>query len=204
MLKTLLLGLDLGQQRDYTVFTVIKPIHTGNGYLFVNNNVSIFELRTTYPAIVAWVREVVETNLKYQPCMLLVDANGVGRSVVDLLRKEGLPLIAITTTGGAASVWHSHDEVSVPKKDIVASLIVGFQKETFVFAGEIKEKYKKLKDRIRDEFLNFKPSKMGTVAPTSFEAAIGHDDIVMSLGLALWYGHFLTRRGENIRTFAGR
>src|SRR5687768_5151295 len=133
-------GLDLGQARDYSALCVLQADPTPHQLVVEDiepdfrlprdREVTIagppvslalrwlerYELGTTYPKIVAEVRE----RLGKVPggALLAVDATGVGRAVVDLFRVMRLPLVAITITGGNA-VSGDGDEYGVPKRDLV-------------------------------------------------------------------------------------
>ena len=59
---------------------------------------------TPYPDVVLRVRDVSRQVAAEGACELVVDGTGVGRPVVDLLRRSGLPcsLRPVIVTGGIA------------------------------------------------------------------------------------------------------
>ena len=61
-------------------------------------------------------------------CHLAVDGTGVGRPVVDLLRRAGLgcPMLPVMITGGDAE-GHSDGYYKVPKRDLIVGLQVLLQ-----------------------------------------------------------------------------
>src|SRR5262249_20435989 len=106
-------GLDLGQAQDYSALSVIERTERADllgGRLpahYAGRHLKGWKHGTSYPAI---VKETVA--LLARPPMpgsqLIVDATGVGRAVVDLLRVAKLraSLVPVVITGGAAVRAH--------------------------------------------------------------------------------------------------
>ena len=122
------LGLDLGQVNDPTAIAIVEKIKepTGERITTVRRRwtggaggarfgettdvtVDKFHLRylqrlplgTSYPDIVRHVQEMLQRPELAKKTQLVVDATGVGRPVVDLLREAQInPMIAVTITGG--------------------------------------------------------------------------------------------------------
>jgi hypothetical protein len=67
---------------------------------------------------------------------LVVDATGVGRPVVDLLRRAQLPcrLMAVTITAGDRETLDS-GTWRVPKRDLITGLLVLLQREEIDICG---------------------------------------------------------------------
>jgi hypothetical protein len=155
--KDIIIGLDLGQQNDYTVLSVLdieKHNVTGRGNLY--------------------------------------------KLIVDLLRGDGIKLIALNITGGNAANWKHSKEVSVPKKELISSIQVIFMEHRIKIASGIQ-----LLDDLKKEFLNFKAT-INQKAVASFNAASSyHDDIVLSISLATWYGEQAAKRINKIRISSG-
>lgn len=84
-----IVGLDVGQISDPTALAVLeRRIGITQGVWDVSFDVRYLErvpLRTPYPAMVRGVRERLEKL--GEPCLLVIDATGVGRGVVDLFRE---------------------------------------------------------------------------------------------------------------------
>lgn len=96
-------GLDLGQASDYTAIAIVErdgDAGDKDAALRVRH-LQRFALGTTYPAIVEAVAGIVASLP--DGARLAVDATGVGRPVVDLLRRAKLNPIAVTVTGGDAA-----------------------------------------------------------------------------------------------------
>jgi hypothetical protein len=64
---------------------------------------------------------------------LIVDQTGVGRPVVDLLRRAGLRLIAATITSADAESRVGNDEWRVPKNLLVTGLDAKLSVKEYVF-----------------------------------------------------------------------
>jgi hypothetical protein len=151
---TYVAGLDLGQARDFTALAVlertrpddpsppeadtfrvhqcwsgiatipVRPATLKRERTYAVRHLERFPLGTSYPAICTRVVELFE-----QPPLagtrLVVDQTGVGRAVVDMIRRARpqATIRPITITAGHAAVpdgagWH------VPKKELVGVLQV--------------------------------------------------------------------------------
>jgi hypothetical protein len=127
------IGLDLGQARDHTAIAVLERTEISLGQSPVTyapiiekrrafRHLERLPLGLDYPSIVEHVRSLVQRpELAQSITTLIVDATGVGRPVVDLLRRASLPcrLMPVTITGGdretcESGMWH------VPKRDLIA------------------------------------------------------------------------------------
>ncbi len=137
-------------------------------------------LGTSYPAVVDRVRAVMaEPTLA--GAELVVDATGVGRPVVDMLRAAGLYLTAVTITGGATvseNGWSTH----VPKRDLVSELQIGLQTGRLKIAQALPEAATLVR-----ELLAFKVKITDNAHDTYGAWREGsHDDLVLALALAAW------------------
>lgn len=201
MQKTnILIGLDLGQQNDYTVLSILKikdnPSIRGTLYQLIY--LYRVPLETSYPNIISWVSALISDHLAIYNYVLVVDYTGVGRPIVDMLRQDQLNLLAVNITGGNVASWKHGNEVSVPKKEIVTCLQVTLESSRLRFSEDISSL-----DTLAQEFISFKP-KISASANLQFEAEYGyHDDIVMSIGLAIWYGEYRTRKSRKLRIITG-
>ena len=95
------IGLDLGQSRDFTAIAILERAELTGAWdaeEFAHRKMAALRLRyleriplgTTYPDVVERVRQVTRSAELRERCYLMVDATGVGRPVVDLLRMAGL------------------------------------------------------------------------------------------------------------------
>ena len=167
------------------------------------------KLGTPYPAAVRRVREIVtrpelQTRgyTKGWPCMgfgggitkyvgagptvagpkLVVDATGVGRPVVDLLKAEGLEPVPVTITGGDQTTYDGGWRV--PKRDLVSALQVVLQAGRLKVARELKDA-----QTLVDELLRFRVKIDPLTAHDSYGAwrEGAHDDLVLAVAIAVWY-----------------
>jgi len=106
-------GVDLGQAQDYTAIAVLERaelVGEWDPVMFANRKSTILrvrhlervELGTPYPEVVRRVRDVARAPDLEGRCRLVADATGVGRPVVDMLRRSGLgcQVYPVMITGG--------------------------------------------------------------------------------------------------------
>src|SRR5260370_31481906 len=107
-------GLDLGQTRDPSAVAVVEraEVYPGGmdyatyervrGQRFRVVFLERVRLGTPYPDVVTRVRAMVRRASVTGRCTLVVDATGVGASVVDMLRRAslGCELAPVTITAG--------------------------------------------------------------------------------------------------------
>lgn len=197
-------GLDLGQARDFTALGILEATpsriertitedHPVVG-LARNRVVGIdappvrlglrhlerYELGTPYPAIVTHVAE----TLGKLPggALLAVDKTGVGAAVADLFEATGVPLVAVTLTGGTTVNGDGRDW-NVPKRDVVHGLLVALQEERFRYASKLA-----LAQELVKELTAFELRVNLRTGHDTYEAwrANTHDDIVLAVAIAAW------------------
>ena len=206
-----LIGVDLGQTNDHTAICVTERAYVPAGDLVDGSYRDHREGRTVraarqpvaveyrvrhlerpalgapYPVVVERVVELAKA-VGGKPA-LVIDQTGVGRPVVDMLRRrlveEGkttglkVALIPVTITGGDA-MSRAPDGWRVPKRDLVSSALVAMQNGTLKIAGALA-----LRDVLTKELLNFKVKINISTAHDSYEAwrEGDHDDLVLALCL---------------------
>lgn len=205
-------GLDLGQARDYSALCNVERVDLATGEVdpatrapvldrrFQLRFLERFELGTPYPRVVERAGEVcaklwVPAELAGHPAAawlelhraqrpeLVVDATGVGRVVVDLLRVDAAPyaLVPVTITAGdRASVVEGF--CRVPKRDLVGSLVVMLQRGELAIAESLE-----LAPVLVKELLNFRVtiSAAGNDSYGNWREA-ANDDLVLAVALAAW------------------
>ncbi len=203
------LGLDLGQQKDYTALAIVedvapapvrmdsstKPFRVwavppGAVHALHVRHLERFPLGTKYPTIVERVGQRLHALPADAEVDLLVDATGVGRPVVDMFVKAGMHPTAITITGGTTPS-SEHSDWRVPKRDLVSTLQVVLQTERLKVA-------KGLPDAtiLVQELLNFQVKITDAANDTYGAWREGtHDDLVLAVALTVW-------RAEQQRTQA--
>jgi len=170
-------GVDLGQTTDFTAITVLEE-RERHSY-----DVRFLErLRNTpYPQIV----KRLDHLLRKLPegTSMAVDATGVGRPVIDMIRDAhlGVSIYAITLTGGDSVVTNG-TERHVPKRDVASTIAVLLQTGRLRISRHLKES-----DTLLRELLNFRV-KISLSGHDSYEAwrEKEHDDLVLAVGLAAW------------------
>ncbi len=182
-------GADIGQSQDPTAVVVVQTDLTSKTH--VVRWIETLPLGTPYTAVVDRLAEIDERCRAEGESQLIVDATGVGRPVVDLLRtrlRGGVH--AVTIGGGAAETHPGPHETVVPKRDLVAALEVVLQTRRLVVLKGL-QGARDLKAELKA--FNFALSARGR---DSYEAAAGsHDDLVIALGLALWSAERWLARG---------
>jgi hypothetical protein len=193
---TFILGLDLGQAKDYAALVVVEWREVATGKLLPNlktkmadhyhlRHLERFHLGTSYPTVVARVKELMATPELARKTFLVADATGVGRPVIDLLHAERLQPTAVTITGGAQI---TRDPVTgywnIPKRDLVSTVQVLLQGQRLKFAEGLPEV-----SILTEELLRFevKITEAGTDTYGAWREG-AHDDLVLATALACWMG----------------
>jgi hypothetical protein len=131
-----IVGLDLGQKRDYSAIAILQVIDrtfqqrdpvTWEHQRDVCVRLPYLErveLGTPYPDVVAHIQQLM-ADARLHDSTLVVDATGVGAPVVDLLRQADLPcrLMPVTITGGEQDS-PVRGGYHVPKRELITGLQV--------------------------------------------------------------------------------
>ena len=182
-------GVDLGQSNDFTAITIIdRQIDVVNEVQqpgrYQVPHLQRLKLGTSYPDVVAIVGRILKAlPSRREPATLIVDATGVGRPVVDLMKKAGLNPVAVSITGGANENSSGDFAYSIPKRNLVSSLQITLQSGRLKIARGLPEA-----ETLINELLNFKV-KISLSGHDSYEAwrESIHDDLVLSAALAVWW-----------------
>lgn len=130
---------------------------------------------------------------------LVVDQTGVGAPVVDLFERAGLEPVGVLIHGGDRA---SNEGKSwrVPKRDLIGVLQVLLQTERLKVAGKLK-----LGPVLSQEMLNFRVKIDPMTAHESYSAwrEEDHDDLVLSVALAAWWGENGSREMPIVRPGVG-
>lgn len=200
------IGLDLGQVNDYTALIVLErsqevitetvPVPDFRDRAIIRQwsdrqvikdafydciHVDRYKLGMSYPDIIDDVKDFIATRVKGQ-YILVVDQTGVGRPVFDLVTKAGLDAVGVTITGGEAVTW-GRREARVAKRILVSTLQAVVQTKRLRLPNNMRNV-----DILQKEIMTF-DYKMTESANIVYGAREGaHDDLVLSLALALWMG----------------
>lgn len=185
-------GLDLGQAQDYSALAVLeknqRPDPDRGGRLTNYYAVRYLErppLGTSYTVVCTRMAELF-AKPPLAGSVLAVDQTGVGRPVVEMLRRSTLraSIRAITITGGHQASTDTHGGALVPKKELVSTLQVLLQSRRLQIAQQLPEAA-----TLTQELLNFRV-KVTQAAHETFGADRDHehDDLVMAVAMAGWLG----------------
>ena len=192
-----IVGLYLGQRRDYTALAVVERVEEAAGAfdwaryetpldrLYNLRHLERPPLGTPYTEVARRVKDLTTSARLHGRCKLVVDATGVGAPVVDLLRvsRPGCPIIPVTITSGERES-QSGSQWRVPKRDLVVGLQVLLEQGRLRIAGGLPEGALLL-DELRQMRVKMTPS-----GHERFEAwrESSHDDLVLAVALACWWG----------------
>ena len=159
-------------------------------------------LGTSYPSIVADVRQWVLGQLHAEHTALVIDKTGVGRPIFDLFIAAGLKPIGVSITGGD-QVKHDGDSVSVPKRDLIGAVQSVLGARRLKFASALP-----LLAALQAELQAFRVKVNLQTGHDSYAAwrEKDHDDLVLALAIAVW--HALDQEAhppwshEQLRVFA--
>jgi hypothetical protein len=200
-----IMGVDLAQSPDFTAITVLgRKIKDEAGRWIPEARVLdpymkylvFFDLRlcerlplgTTYPEVIERLKAVVNSGEMFSRSTMVVDATGVGLPVFqELVKEKPCKMVGVQITGGSKVTEDKDAEVefyNVPKMQLVSALQVLIQGERLKIAPGLE-----FSDTLKDEILNFRV-KVTESANVKLEAwrENQHDDLVLSLALAAWYG----------------
>jgi len=190
-LLTTLIGVDLGQARDFSAISIIKQLQDyvvdpfegrnrfGDRYYQVVH-LERPPLETSYSQI---VDRVVKLYNQVERGELIIDFTGVGRPVYDSFRRGGVYPKGISITGGSA-VTRDGNIYNVPKRDLAGCLQVLYQQKRIKVAGKLDHAR-----TLNNELLDFKVKIDKETGHDSYEHRSGaHDDLVLSVAVAVWYG----------------
>jgi hypothetical protein len=220
--RTWTIGLDLGQAQDYTAIVILErflqPIPeidpaTGNQRSIMRYEIPYLErppLGTSYVAIVERVAALMRSpeltrwekkkmpNGDRMPVLirpaLVVDKTGVGAPVVDLLKAANLSPIPVLIHGGS-EVIEDFPGWRVPKRNLIASLLIAFQNRDLEMAKSLP-----LTATLVSELKNFRAKINIATAHDSYETwrEGQHDDLLLGAALALWHS------SESRKHFVGK
>lgn len=194
------IGVDLGKQRDWTAIAGVElvPVRTKDPNLpdaprhyrkprkvIMEHRLRLLERPkqgTPYPEVVDRIETILTSPELMSETVLVVDMNGVGEAVIDIMRQRKLRPVGVKTHGGNTTTRHEYG-YNVPKVDIVTALQVLYQTRRIVVADNLK-----LREAYKKELQAF-TMKINDKGHAGFEAAReqDHDDLVMAVSMACWY-----------------
>lgn len=221
-----IVGVDLGQQRDWTAISVLERHHVPDGGMYnaeyYHSGEWVYRARqpvrleyrlrhlerpalgTPYPDVVGRIIELVKAI--GGELALVVDATGVGLPVTEMLwarlRKEleGTSTVVtpcnVTITGGDSVTRGAQRSYLRVPKRDLVSAPLVLMQN-----GQLKiAEGLALKDTLVKELLNFRVKINISTAHDSYEAwrEGDHDDLVLSVALACWAGERFMQKLESV------
>ena len=187
-------GVDLGQAKDFTAIEAVERAELTGAWdpaTYAWRKTASLRLRylermalgTPYPEVVERVVGLTRSGELAGRCHLVVDATGVGRPVVDLLRRAGpgCPMMPATITGGDVESQEA-GYYRVPKRDVIVGLQVLLQSGELKIAGGLRH----------GAALTAEMAEMRVKVSSAGREQYGvwregaHDDLVFAVALACW------------------
>lgn len=184
-------GLDIGQRRDFSAIVVLEAREYVDGTrdpvtcdfrrrtVIEMPHLERVPLGTPFAQVVDRVGQVV-SDPRLRNCTLVADASGLGAPVIESLRAANLPcrLIPAQITGGGGESYDG-DFYRVPKSDLVVGLQILFGQSHFEMTDSLPTT-----KNLLEELRNFKAtrSQAGNLKYSGVR-----DDLTMSLALAWWW-----------------
>jgi hypothetical protein len=186
---TVTVGVDIGQAVDPTAIIVAETYRPEKQHpddrpekQHLIRWVEKVPLGTSYLQVVDRIGTVAEAAALFASPTIVVDATGVGRPVVDMLRKRTtISLRPVTFTAGDREKKVDAYSTRVPKRDLVTALEVVLQSRRLHVVRDCP-----LQQDLRAELGAFEVN-LNARGHDTYDGATGkHDDLVMALCLALW------------------
>jgi len=195
-----IIGVDLGRLADSTTLNILadrliaspttphpslKKYKGGRPPTILTRVYDVLEIGVlkgySYPDIARRISMLCNHPKISKPYDLILDATGVGIAVFEMLRAPPYYLnpYGIVSTGGNAptqSPWG----MNVPKKDLIDNFTLLFSQERIKIPRTL-EHY----DKFEEQYNNF--VRLANGGYGNLDESI-HDDIVMGVAVALWYG----------------
>jgi hypothetical protein len=188
------IGLDLGQSQDFTAIAALERAELKGAWdpvVFAWRKQVALRLRylervpqgTPYTEVAERAAQVTRAPQLVGCCELVVDATGVGRPVVDLLRKSRLggKIIPVTITAGSTEGC-TDGYHRVPKRDLITRLQILLERGALQIAAGMR-----YGPALVREMADMRV-KVTSSGHEQFEAwrEGTHDDLVFAVALACW------------------
>ena len=189
------LGLDLGRIRDHSTLAIMertrKPDNAGLAETWYTvRHLCRWPLKTSYTTVMAELAEVVKRPPLSWP-VLVVDQTGVGQAVVDCLVQAQLSatVVPIMITSSSGKSRTDGKQWFVPKRELVFCL-QGLLRSNRLQIAPLPER-----SALAHELMAFQVSVTKSGSETfAARSERDHDDLVLAVALATWWGERGFRR----------
>lgn len=182
-----IIGLDLGQANDFTAIVLLEQHENELHVTHLERHI-----KKPYTQIAAHVIALFRALEAKGPCELVLDLTGVGRGVADMLAEVKPVRVSIH---GGQTVTNSDMQYNVPKRDLIAALVVEFEGQTIKIASSLE-----LGAVLAQEALNLK-AKITQTGHTELAAdwrTNEHDDLALALACAVWWARWSVKNVEYV------
>lgn len=207
-----ILGVDLGQSSDPTAICVlhhtvtpldewdqqiggeVKAKHSRQRHRtrFDVRHLERVPLGTPYPEVVQRVGDLLARTPLRQGCELVVDETGVGRAVADIFDTAGLDATRVTITAGNETTNPSPKRWHVPKGQLISIVDAMLHVGELRFSPDLTDA-----GALAEELKDFR-RKVSDAGRATYNARTGkHDDLVLSIAIALWRATKPTRSASS-------
>ncbi|MBI4468785.1 MAG: hypothetical protein HY650_05610 [Acidobacteria bacterium] len=182
---TCMIGVDVGQSQDYTGISLIEVIdeYVLGVRQFHCRHIERLPLGLTYHDIISRVGEIVHEVRRADP-MVVIDATGCGRPVVELARRElKRRIIGMTVTGGHQATTADNDW-NIPKVELISTLQIALQADPpdLLIAAELPG-IQALIEELLNYRVEIRSERTETFGP--WRESI-HDDLLLSLAIGFY------------------
>jgi hypothetical protein len=217
-LKSLYIGLDVGQKRDRTVLSLIEKIQEYGDDPFEGKNrigkpfyklvyldrfalgipmpQQIDRVIMTYERIIQKYNEDPPANKRLLKPTLIIDMGNVGRALFDQFCQVKssdygrMNVFGINFLGDGAGVSKDGNVYGVSKKDLASALAVVIENDRLIIPSNIPDRSAIIQELAR---FTWKISQAGNLTVENLKDA-DHDDIPCSLMVAIWFAEEMCRR----------
>jgi hypothetical protein len=191
-------SVDLGQSMDPTAIIVLHanrtPLETWTTNEVAHTikqdieqrfdvvHAERLKLGTSYPDIVAHVREVLARPPLRDDCDLVIDESGVGRAVGDMFDAAGSRPVRVSITAGTDATRQDGRRWNVGKALLISGVDARLHSGELRFASDLGEAH-----ALADELKDFR-RHLTAAGQATYQARTGkHDDLVLAVAIALWW-----------------
>lgn len=180
------IGLSLGQAQEHTALALMQRLPLAEGPSFQVRHLQRYPIGSSYPSMAADLAQSLQREpFRSSRPRLAIDATTVGRPVVEMFKRQRLPvtLRPVLITAGD-KVTHEDGFTRIAKRDLVGLVQVALQTRTLRIAATLKDA-----STLVSELQNFRIKVTESTGDAFLAWREGaHDDLVLAVALALWEG----------------